>query len=101
MHLGAWPTVEELAVSEGADPAMLDVVAAALAGLRGVKSTAKVSMRTEVTAAEVTGPAAAVALAEQAADDLVAAGKIVGDLRFTASDAPEIGTTADLAPVAS
>ena len=66
---------------------MLDAVAAALTGIRGAKSTAKVSMRTELTRAEVTGPSAALALAERAADDLKAAGKIVGDLTFTPTDA--------------
>jgi valyl-tRNA synthetase len=92
IHRAAWPRVGELAVvdsPEPGDPAMLDAVAAALRGIRGAKSTAKVSMRTELSRATVTGPAGAVALAERAADDLRAAGKITGPLTFAATDGAE------------
>ncbi len=97
VHRQSWPTTAELAVAEGADPALLDAVAAALAGLRGAKSQAKVSMRTELTRAEISGPAALVGLAEQAADDLRAAGKVTGTLAFTASDAAEVTAVAEVA----
>ena len=76
---------------------MLSAVAATLAGIRGAKSTAKVSMRTELTHAEVTGPSAALALAERASDDLKAAGKIVGDLTFTPTDADTLSVRAEIA----
>ena len=56
IHRQAWPTADELAVAGDADPAMLDAVASALAGLRGVKSNAKVSMRTELATAIVRDP---------------------------------------------
>src|SRR5690606_8997768 len=69
--------VEELApVAEGADPRLLDVVGQALAGLRKAKSEAKVGMRTEISAATVTGPEPDLDLVRQAEDDLVAAGKL-------------------------
>jgi valyl-tRNA synthetase len=97
VHRAAWPTRDELAGLTG-DPAVLPAVAATLAGLRGAKSNAKVSMRTELTSVTVTGPAASLALAEQAADDLRAAGKIVGDLTFTATDDTEIAVDAVIAP---
>jgi valyl-tRNA synthetase len=97
VHRQPWPTADEVRAGE-ADPAMVEVVSAALAALRGVKSQAKVSMRTELTSATVTGPARQVALAEQAAEDLRAAGKIVGELTFTGTDHPELTVSAEIAP---
>jgi valyl-tRNA synthetase len=97
VHLQSWPTAAELGAAASADPAMLSAVAGALAGIRGAKSTAKVSMRTELSHAEVTGPAAGVAFAERAAADLKAAGKIVGELTFVPSDAAEISVAAEIA----
>src|SRR3712207_5724581 len=44
VHRQPWPDAAELP-TEGATAELLDVVGAALAGLRGVKSSAKVSMR--------------------------------------------------------
>jgi len=77
VHTQPWPRVEELApVAEGADPRLLDVVGQALAGLRKAKSEAKVGMRTEISAATVTGPEPDLDLVRQAEDDLVAAGKL-------------------------
>ena len=67
---------------------MLAAVAAALRGVRGAKSTAKVSMRTEVTRATVHGPADALELAERANEDLKAAGKVTGELGFVADGSP-------------
>jgi valyl-tRNA synthetase len=83
VHRSGWPTADQLAAGSGADPAMLDAVAATLAGLRGAKSSAKVSMRAEVAQAEVRGTAAALAGVAAAAEDLRRAGKIVGELRLT------------------
>ena len=99
VHRQPWPRLSELAVADGATPEMVDAVAATLGGLRGAKSTAKVSMRTELSSASVSGPAGLVALAEQASEDLRAAGKIVGDLSFTASDSPELTVRAEIAEV--
>jgi valyl-tRNA synthetase len=97
IHRQQWPTVSELGSAASGEPAMLTAVAATLAGVRGAKSTAKVSMRTELSGAVVSGPAEAVRLAEQAADDLRAAGKIVGELTFTPNDATDITVDAELA----
>jgi valyl-tRNA synthetase len=97
VHRQAWPTSSNLGSAASADPAMLGAVAATLTGIRGVKSQAKVSMRTELTKATVSGPADALALAEQATEDLRAAGKITGELEFAPSEDPEIAVTAEVA----
>jgi hypothetical protein len=54
-------------------------------------------MRTELTAVTVTGPAESLDLVERAADDLRAAGNIVGDLTLTPSDTTEISVHAEIA----
>ena len=48
--------------------------------------------------ADVRGPAAALALAERAAADLRAAGKVAGDLIFTPTDADDVTVAAEFAP---
>ncbi|QWZ06589.1 valine--tRNA ligase [Nocardioides panacis] len=97
IHRQSWPVAAELGSAAAADPAMLAAVAGTLVGIRGAKSNAKVSMRTELSHAEVSGPAAALALAEKASADLKAAGKIVGDLTFTPTDATAITVDAEIA----
>ncbi|WP_181310413.1 valine--tRNA ligase [Nocardioides campestrisoli] len=98
VHTQAWPTALELGSAAASDPESLTGVAAALAGVRGVKSKAKVGMRTELASVTVTGPAALVAGAESAADDLRKAGKITGTLDFVVDeDAQEIRVEAELA----
>jgi valyl-tRNA synthetase len=97
IHRQPWPTAADLGSAASADPAMLGAVASTLAGIRGAKSTAKVSMRTELTRVTVTGPADALALAERAAEDLKAAGKVLGDLTFAQTGATEIQVDAEVA----
>ncbi len=80
IHTQAWPTAADLGSAASSDDATLDAVAAALTGIRGAKSGAKVSMRAELARVTITGPAAAVAAIEGARDDLCNAGKITGDL---------------------
>jgi valyl-tRNA synthetase len=98
VHRQPWPTASDLGSAASADPAMLDAVAATLAGIRGAKSNAKVSMRTDLARAEVSGPAQQLALAEKAAQDLRAAGRVVGDLVFTPTDEPDLTVDAEVAP---
>ncbi len=100
VHRQPWPAATDLGAAAAADQAMLSAVAAALTGIRGAKSQAKVSMRTELARASVRGPASALRHAEAAADDLRAAGKIVGELTFEVADdeAAPITVEAELAP---
>lgn len=98
VHRAAWPTVTELGSPAASDGTAIDAVAAALAGIRGAKSQAKVNMKTPLSRVEVSGPEKAVRDAESASADLVAAGKITGDLVFTVdADATELTVSADIA----
>jgi valyl-tRNA synthetase len=99
IHRQAWPSAADLGPAASADPTMLTAVAGALAGIRGAKSTAKVSMRAEVSHATVAGPAAALDLIARATEDLKAVGKIVGELAFAPNDATDITVEAEIAPV--
>ena len=98
IHRAAWPAETDLGAAAAADAATLTAVSAALIGIRGAKSQAKVSMRAELSRVEITGPETLVRAAEQAADDLRKTGRITGDLVFTVvDDAQEIGVDAQLA----
>ncbi|HVK30428.1 MAG TPA: valine--tRNA ligase [Nocardioides sp.] len=98
VHRAAWPTVTELGSPAASDGTAIDAVAAALAGIRGAKSQAKVNMKTPLSRVEVSGPEKAVRDAESATPDLVAAGKITGDLVFTVdADATELRVVAEIA----
>jgi valyl-tRNA synthetase len=102
IHRAPWPAEADLGAAAAADPATVDAVAAALIGLRGAKSQAKVSMRHELTRVRISGPEALVRGAELAADDLRKTGKITGDLEFAVDDsATELSVDAELAPVAA
>ena len=93
IHTASWPTRDELPT--GADPNLLTVAGAALAGIRAVKSQAKVSQRTEVTGVVVTGREADLTLLQGALADLTATGRVVGDITLTAADA-ELTVQAEL-----
>jgi valyl-tRNA synthetase len=98
IHRSTWPSTAELTDAAAGDATVLDAVAAALTGIRGAKSNAKVSMRAELARVEVAGPEALVAAARTAADDLRKAGKVTGDLVFsTRADLDALAVTAELA----
>jgi len=99
VHRSAWPEPTELGAAAAADAAMVDHVAAALAGIRGAKSQAKVSMRTELARVEISGPADVLASVEQVQDDLRKVGKVTGEIVFTATDAAELSVVAEVAEV--
>ncbi|MEU4197334.1 valine--tRNA ligase [Kribbella sp. NPDC026611] len=96
IHLTSWPTPEgDLAVADQ-DAELLDAVSEVLAGIRGAKSEAKVSMKTEVSKVEVSGPAARLALAERAEPDLRAAGRITGEILWSTDDTDTVKVVATL-----
>ncbi|WP_432478805.1 valine--tRNA ligase [Nocardioides sp. GXQ0305] len=98
IHLAPWPTSADLGSAAAADPSLIDAVAAALIGIRGAKSQAKVSMKAPLSRVEITGPADQVAAVERAASDLRASGRITGDLVLSPrAGAEEITVTAELA----
>ncbi|KRA31361.1 MULTISPECIES: valine--tRNA ligase [unclassified Nocardioides] len=100
VHRAPWPTVNELGSPAASDGSVIDSVAAALGGIRGAKSQAKVTMKTPLSRVEVSGPEKAVRAAELARRDLIAAGKIVGDLVFTVDEsAGGLTITAEIAEV--
>ncbi|HET6937705.1 MAG TPA: class I tRNA ligase family protein, partial [Nocardioides sp.] len=101
IHRAAWPTGTDLGAAAAADASTLEAVSAALIGIRGAKSQAKVSMRHELTKVRITGPEAMVRAAELAADDLRKTGRISGKLKFQVDEsATELTVDAELAPVA-
>ncbi|MGD8150348.1 valine--tRNA ligase [Ornithinimicrobium sp. Y1694] len=92
VHVQPWPVVAELsAVVEGADAGLLPTVGQALTGLRKAKSEAKVKMRTEISAASISGPPEDLDRVQAAAGDLAAAGKVTGSLTY--SEAAEFAVT--------
>ena len=94
VHHATWPTVDELPT--GGDVALVDDVAAALIGIRGVKSNAKVSMKTELTAVTITGPEEALSRLRATEADLRAVGRIVSAISW--ANGHTVGVTAELAP---
>jgi valyl-tRNA synthetase len=95
VHRQAWPTRDEL--PSGGDPALLASVGAALAGVRKVKSEAKVGMRAEVRTMTLVAPEAALGHARQAESDLRASGRIT-DLTYAVGELIEV-RDAELVPV--
>ncbi len=96
VHRAPWPDVAIDLAAEPDDPMVLEATAAALAGVRGAKSVAKVSMRAEVSRAVVRGPADHLALVERAADDLRAAGRIVGEVVFEPTGEGAVSVSAEV-----
>ena len=89
IHRAAWPEVETDLPTVPHDPAVLTTAAAALAGIRGAKSVAKVGMKTEVAALEVRAGQAQLDLLDQAIDDVKAAGRVVGPVTLTPDESAE------------
>jgi valyl-tRNA synthetase len=99
LHRTRWPERSELSGIEG-DPTLLDAVAAALRGIRGAKSQAKVSMKHELSGVELSGPQAMLDAVRLAEDDLRRAGRVTGAFSYVATDSGELSVRATLADTA-
>jgi valyl-tRNA synthetase len=77
VHRSPWPDAAEgRKLADGGEPRLLEAVSVVLSAVRRAKSQAKLSMKTAVPAVAVTAPQDVIALLEQAAPDLAAAGGI-------------------------
>ena len=85
VHVAGWPAENELPGFEEGVTAVLDLASRALTAIRRAKTDAKVSQRTGVISAVITGTDQQVDLLSQAASDLKAVGRIA-DLGFTGGD---------------
>jgi valyl-tRNA synthetase len=86
IHTASWPTPAELATD--GDPAVVGAVSAALVEIRGAKSQAKVSMRTEVDSAVFSGGAETLDRLRAVEADLRAVGRISGRVDWVAGSGP-------------
>ena len=96
IHRASWPTTAELGSNAG-DPDVLTTAAEVLAAIRGAKSTAKVSQKTEATSVTVRGPSESLERLLVAVDDVCAAGNVTGDV-VTEPGASELAINVTLAP---
>ncbi len=86
VHTSPWPSVDELTTS-GEEELLADL-AQVLIALRGAKSNAKVSMKTEVARAEVRGQGEVLDRLRDLEADLRAVGHISGVVQWIESDQP-------------
>ena len=87
VHRATWPTADGLRLAAaGADPLVVGAAGGALAALRKVKSEAKASMRTPITAVTLAVPAALRTGVELALADVRAAGRVTGAFELVAGD---------------
>jgi valyl-tRNA synthetase len=93
VHRAPWPTSAELPA--GGEPGLFDLAAQVLTEVRKAKTTAKRSLRAEVDAVVVTGPAAALDAVRAAEQDLRDAGRVAA---VSYAEGPELTVEVTLAP---
>jgi valyl-tRNA synthetase len=96
VHRAPWPTPSDLDGFADADLDVYPTAAAVLGELRKAKSSAKRSMRTDVTSAVVRAPAAKLRALEPALDDVRDAGRLLAAPELL--EAEELDVEAELAP---
>ncbi|WP_460708304.1 valine--tRNA ligase [Myceligenerans halotolerans] len=89
VHLASWPTPDEVGEALE-DPELFSAAGVVLSGIRGVKSRAKVSMKTELTEVRVQGPAKTLVLAKQAGGDLEESGRVIEGIEWMEIESTEI-----------
>ena len=86
IHRTRWPVTGEVVLAR--DPGLLSDVSAALIQIRGAKTQARVSMKTEISLAKFYGTADALAHLQAVETDLRAVGRITGDVSWIETDGP-------------
>jgi valyl-tRNA synthetase len=90
VHRSPWPESSGLRAATGdADKALLDTVGLALAGVRKVKSEAKVGMKSEITSMVLAAPSAQVEQVRVAEADLAATGHVTA-ISYAEADQLEV-----------
>lgn len=93
IHRAAWPTIAADLQTSSEHPELLQLAADVLAEIRGAKSVAKVGMKTEVTALNISAPAETVALLPQVMEDIKFAGRVTGEVSLQEGPAFNVGVT--------
>lgn len=99
IHRSAWPVVAVDLQATEQDPGVLAAAATVLADIRGAKSIAKVSQKTEIGTLSITGAQTALDLLALAFDDVRAAGRVAADPTLIA-DESATGFTVEATPTA-
>ncbi len=94
IHRAAWPSATLEITTTPHDPALLVAAGQMLAGIRGAKSTAKVSQRTAVTGLVVRGSEQRLEIVKRALNDVRAAGNITGEVEFVVDPSQQGGDIA-------
>jgi valyl-tRNA synthetase len=97
IHHAAWPESSVDLTTPESDPRVLTAAATVLADIRGAKSIAKVSQKTEIGTLTVSATAADLELLAAAFDDVRAAGRVTAEPVLTLDDAAT-GFTVDAIP---
>ncbi len=90
VHRAAWPKADVYAAAAGdASADLLTYAGAALAALRGIKSKAKVSMKTPILSVTLAASDEVRSSVENALGDIAEAGRVTGPISFAAAASEE------------
>ncbi|HET9129200.1 MAG TPA: class I tRNA ligase family protein, partial [Propionibacteriaceae bacterium] len=98
VHTASWPVESEIGTTGTAE--LIDDLASVLVALRGAKSTAKVSMKTEVLRTEIRGQGDVLDRLRDIESDLRAVGRIIGEVEWIEAPLP-LDVAVELAPPAA
>ncbi|MEJ7636004.1 valine--tRNA ligase [Aeromicrobium sp.] len=97
IHRAAWPVNDTDLTTAEHDPTLLTSAASVLADIRGAKSIAKVSQKTEISQLKISADRPRLELVRLAMDDVVAAGRVTATPTYVADDAVD-GFKVDATP---
>jgi valyl-tRNA synthetase len=97
IHRAAWPVNDVDLTTGNEDPALLSSAASVLADIRGAKSVAKVSQKTEITSLTISATKVQLDLVRLAIGDVLAAGRVVAEPTYVADEAVD-GFAVDATP---